>query len=161
MAACTHSTRRAPVSVLLRRDTALPSSCASRASQAFPGLPERTANQARWPGRNVNQLKAEASPCHLPSCAGSKSPHLIAAPALPNNFPISPPIPPTRRGARRREEQLLVGFVLQMNMRSAEISGVLCQHPGTDSLRPSTSDSLMARKTLSEHQLVADLLQVR
>lgn len=83
----------------------------------------------------MNQLKAEVSPemltCHLPSCAGSKS-HLIAAPALPNDFPISLPITPTCRGARRREEQPLVGFILQMNIRDPQrLSGVLCQHPGT------------------------------
>lgn len=164
MAACTHSTRCAPISVLLRRDMALPSSCASRASQAFPGLPERTANQARRPGRNVNQLKAEASPemltCHLPSCASSKSPHLLAAPALPNNFPISHP---THLQGCEEEGRATAGRFCFTNEHEIcrDIWRFVPTSRHSDSLRPSTSDSLMARKTLSEHQLVADLLQVR
>jgi len=66
--------------------------------------------------------------------------------------------------ARSREEQLLLSFILQINFSHLQIlSAILCYRPSAPADSPglSLSDSVMARNTLSKHQLVAHLLQLR
>lgn len=79
---------------------------------------------------------------------------------------LPPALSPGREylgGVGRREEQLPQSFILQVNFSHLQrLSAILGHCPNTpdDSPEPLLTDSVMARNTLSKHQLVAHLLQL-